>query len=192
MTRAASARQRFSTQRGFWLRCFLGRRLPWRSAMICCCLVVPIAGWAQLIDVPCKGTAAQCAERNEKFCATAESSAANLKVQTQTRIWGVLIDPSGAVFAHPQPGLTVELRDPKSSRVLASSKVSETGTFDLGPVSHGNYRLIAVLIVDGKTARYRGWEQPKALACGDAGECTLAMLLRASGTDNPVDFCPPR
>jgi hypothetical protein len=182
----------FATAAGPRLRCFLDRQLVWLFTMILCSIVLPIPGWSQIVEVPCKGSATECAEKFEKFCESAEYTAANLTVPTKTRIWGLLIDPSGAAFVHPEPGLTVELRDPNTSRIIASNRVGEMGTFDFGAVSPGSYRIIAVLIVDGKTARYRGWDQPKGLTCGVADECTLAMLLRSHGSDNPIDFCPPK
>jgi hypothetical protein len=148
--------------------------------------------WSQLVSVPCKGSASECAQKFNQRCDTAEPAVANLIVPHGTKIWGVLIDPTGAVFAHPEPGLTVELRDPRTSKALASSKVSDMGTFDVGKVASGAYRLIVTLHVNGNTKRFPGWSQPEELACGDGNECTLAMLLRPTGTDNPIDFCPPK
>ena len=182
----------FSKTAGLWLRCFLERRLVSALAVLCCWTFVSIACSGQLVEVPCKGTVAECSAKFEEFCASSESTAANLTVPTKTKIWGVLIDPTGAVFANPEPGLAVELRDPKTARVLVSSHVSAMGTFDIGAVSPGSYRLIAILIIDGKATRYRGWDQPKGLACGVADNCTIAALLRPHGTDDRIDFCPPK
>ncbi|MDR3753300.1 MAG: carboxypeptidase-like regulatory domain-containing protein [Terracidiphilus sp.] len=172
-------------RRGFWLRCFLG------LCATIAFLASPLASWSQFLGFPCNGNKAECVEKFDQFCRTAENRAPNLFVPKRTRISGVLIDSSGAVFAHPEKGLTVELHDLKTSGLIASSQVSEMGTFDFGTVEPGSYRLIVVLIDQGKRARYRGWQQPGKLACPDSDECTLAALLRPGSTDNPIDFCPP-
>ena len=182
----------FSQQRGYRLRCFREHALLWVFTVIIFLIVLPTVCLGQLVEVPCNGSASGCASRREEFCKKSESVAANLSVPKKTKIWGLLIDPSGAPFAHPENGLTVELRAPQNREVVSSSRVSEMGTFDLGAVAPGTYRLIAVLIIDVKQTRYRGWVQSHSLACGESDECTLAVLLRPSGTDNPIDFCPPK
>ena len=173
-------------------RCFLGRQAFWLFAFILFEIATPTHALGQLVEVPCNRSATECAERHDELCKQLENTAANLVVPKKTRVWGLLIDPTGAPFEHPKSGLTIQLRDPKNARVIASSPVSQMGTFELGTVGQGTYRLIAVLLLDGKVTRYRGWTQPRGLACGGSDECTLAMLLRDGGTDNPMDFCPPR
>jgi hypothetical protein len=192
MTVAMSEQVGISKQRGFRLRCFLGRRLGSRLVILFFCVISSAIGRGQLVEVPCKGTVSECAAKSEEYCANAEDTRANLKVPQEARVWGVMIDSSGAVIAHPESGLAVELRDPKTSKVLVLNHLSEMGTFDLGKVAAGSYRLIAVVIVDGKTTRFRGWDQPRGLACGLTDECTLAMLLRPHGTDQRIEFCPPK
>jgi hypothetical protein len=192
MTVATQNRFGSSRQRGYWLRCFLDRRIIWRSAFILILVATTIHVLGQVVEVPCNGSAAECAERHNELCKRLENSAANLVVPNRTHVWGLLIDPTGAPFEHPNAGLTVQLRDPKTAEVIASSPVSQMGTFGLGTVGQGAYRLIAVLLADGKATRFKGWTQPKGLACGDSDECTLAMSLGVGGTDNPIDFCPPK
>jgi len=174
-----------SKKRGIWLRCFLE---------VCAVIVLvatPYVSWPQFVGYPCNGTKAECAAKFDQYCRTTEDRGPNLLVPRKTRIWGVLIDPTGAEFAHPEPGLTVEVRDLKASTVIASGQVSQMGTFEVGEVAPGSYRLIVVLMIDGKRTRFRNWKQPDNLACPESGECTLAALLRPGGTDNVIDFCPP-
>jgi len=192
MKPAVTQKTMFAIAAGPRLRCFLGWQPFWLLTIICCQFVLPILGFGQVVEVPCKGSVSECAHRHEEVCKKGENTAANLIVPKKTKVWGLLIDPSGVPFEHTRNGLTIQLGDPKTSQVIASSQVSEMGTFELGEVVPGKYRLIAVLIVDGKTTRFHGWAQPNSLACGDSDECTLAMLLRPSGTDNPIDFCPPK
>jgi len=177
---------------GSLIRSFLKRLAFWLSAFILFEIATPTHALGQLVEVPCNESATECAERHDELCKRLENTTANLVVPKKTRVLGLLIDPTGAPFEHPKKGLTIQLRDPKTARVIASSPVSQMGTFELGTVGQGTYRLIAVLFTDGKATRYKGWTQPRGLACGDGDECTLAMLLRAGGTDNPIDFCPPR
>jgi len=191
MTLAMSDRSGISKQRGFWLRCFLGQRIVCSMAVLLSWMITSTTTWGQLLELPCKGTAAECSAKFEEYCATNEDTKANLSIPSKMRVWGVLIDPTGALFSHPESGLLVELRDSKTSKVFASGFISEMGTFDLGKVDSGAYRLIVALSVNGKRARFRGWDQPKGLACGLADECTLAVLLRPHGTDQRIDYCPP-
>ena len=179
-------------KRGFWLRCFLRRAKRWSVIVFLSLLATTVLGWSQLLPFPCSGTASECKEKHDEFCKTLEGNEPNLSVPRQTRVWGVLLDPTGAVFSHPAPGLTLELHAGKDFRLLHSSEISDMGTFVFGTVPQGAYRVIVVIMKDGKATRFHGWNQLRGLTCGDTDKCTLAVLLEVHGTDNPVDFCPLR
>ena len=182
----------FATTAGPRLRCFLSRELFWLVAIVFFLVGMPTISLGQLVEVPCKGSVAESADRHEELCKQVENTVPNLIVPRKTRVWGLLIDPTGAPFARPEKGLTVQLRDPKTARVISSSVVSDMGTFELGSILPGRYRIIAVLMVNGEATRFRGWVQPQGLACGESDECPLATTLKAGGSDNPIDFCPPQ
>jgi hypothetical protein len=78
----------------------------------------------------------------------------------------------------------LELRKYISQRKQITVKVTTTdekGSFDLGTVAAGKYRLLA-----------RGFQQPTDLKCPSGNKCELNIALQVNPTDLPVSVCPIR
>jgi hypothetical protein len=119
-----------------------------------------------------------------------EASPPNLSIASSVRLTGVLLDPTGAPITFEKT--MVQLKDPRSNAVLRSAPLDSEGRFDFGVVPAGQFRFIAVMLKDGKPARLPLADQPEALSCSRADECRLEITIHFHGTDDPVDFCPPK
>jgi hypothetical protein len=114
----------------------------------------------------------------------------NLFVAKPVKLIGVLFDPTGAPITFEKT--FIQIRDSQSKIVLLSTQLDVKGRFDLGTVPAGNYRFLAVWIKEGKIKRLPLADQPTDLFCSDETECVLRIVIRFHGTDNPIDFCPPK
>jgi hypothetical protein len=102
---------------------------------------------------------------------------------------GRVIDQSGAAF---ERDVAVQLRSPKSGEVLQTATVIDGG-FNLGEVQTGSYRLIVVKTGASDPERLKPFDQPQSLTCQNAGsQCKLEVMPKVHGTDNLIDFCPPK
>ena len=119
-----------------------------------------------------------------------EVSSPNLSIASSVRLTGVLLDPTGAPITFEKT--MVQLKDPRSNAALRSVPLDSEGRFDLGAVPAGEFRLIAVMLKNGKPARLPLADQPKALSCSKADQCRLEITIHFHGTDDPVDLCPPK
>jgi hypothetical protein len=58
------------------------------------------------------------------------------------------------------------------------------GSFDLGQVKKGEYRLLA--------SPTRAFPQPEPLDCFERQSCELIIILKANSSDMPESVCPVR
>ncbi|MGB0123576.1 MAG: carboxypeptidase-like regulatory domain-containing protein [Silvibacterium sp.] len=135
----------------------------------------------------CLGTVQQCKEAQRQLCAS-EPAPANLELSEDKSVQGTVSDESGARLKDVE----VQLQVPKTGTVLQSLSTRD-GTFDMGIVKAGSYRLIFVKQGKQGIERLPLTDQPKSLVCdGGTAVCELAVVLTIHGTDNPIDFCPPK
>ena len=140
----------------------------------------PMSLWSQLI---CLGDACSC--KNEK------DAPPNLSIGKPVRVQGVLLDDVGAVFAYEDT--IVQVRNPKTKRVLISVSVDAKGQFVLGTVPAGEYRFIAARKKkDGTLVRQPLMDQPKPMSCSSDSACWIEAIQHQHGTDMPFEFCPPK
>ncbi len=146
------------------------------------------SGGSLFSQTVCTGTVEQCKEAQKKLCAD-EKTPANLSLVAKHQISGAVFDMSGTPLSGDYQA---ELRSGKSGRLAAISKLTE-GSFHLGVVQPGSYRLIIVRLTSAGRERPPLMDQPKSLTCTGVGlECTLSITLSLHGTDNPIDICPPK
>jgi hypothetical protein len=128
-----------------------------------------------------------CVEAQKKACAS-ESVEANLDVVSPSAVQGIAKDPSGAFLN----GFMVQIRDVRSGATLQSATIDANGQFQIAHLAQGKYRFIIVTLSNGKIVRPPLFDQPVALRCDGSEICNLNIVLKLHGTDNPVDFCPPK
>jgi hypothetical protein len=128
-----------------------------------------------------------CAEAQKKACAS-ERAEANLDVVVPSAVQGVAKDPSGAFLKD----YLVQVRDVASGTTLQSAAIGANGQFKIAHLSQGKYRFIIVTLSNGTIVRPPLFDQPVALRCDGSEMCNLDIVLKLHGTDNPVDFCPPK
>ncbi|MGA7350002.1 MAG: carboxypeptidase-like regulatory domain-containing protein [Acidobacteriaceae bacterium] len=153
-------------------------------------LLISVLGSSGLLfsQTICPGTAEQCREAQTRLCAD-ERAPANLELSDSRSVEGTVAEQSGAKF---ETGVAVQLRSPKSGAILQSASV-ENGEFRFGQVPTGSYRLIVVKTTPSGPERLKMFDQPKSLVCQATGPiCKLLMMPTIHGTDNPIDYCPPK
>jgi hypothetical protein len=128
-----------------------------------------------------------CTEAQKKACAS-ERAEANLDVAVPSAIHGIAKDPSGAFLK----GYLVQIRDVASGAILQSTAIDVNGQFNVAHLAQGKYRFIIVTLSNGTIGRPPLFDQPIALRCDGSETCNLNIVLKLHGTDNPVDFCPPK
>jgi hypothetical protein len=138
---------------------------------------------------PC--TLREAEEMHEHICKS-EVVRPNLIVEKSTRLSGVLLDETGAPYGNA--GKTVvQIRDAKVGTVLNSSAIDPHGQFDLGIVNAGLFRLIvAIKGKDGKLARPPLADQLPVANCTSQTDCRIQSKIHLHGTDDPLEFCPPK
>lgn len=136
----------------------------------------------------CAGTTQQCIEAQHKLCAS-EPAPVNFELSKDRIVTGVIRDQTGAKFDGP---IEVQLRVPEKGRILRSV-VAKQAKFSLGQVKAGSYRLIVVKPGKLGAERLVMFDQPKSLMCADdSGICRLSIVPTIHGSDNPIDYCPPK
>jgi hypothetical protein len=139
----------------------------------------------QVVGVPPTG------RELEKWCREIEAIEPNLRLREATHLRGRITlrqhqyPPLPDAFV-PLEKSQVELRTYISQSKQISVKVTTTGedgTFDLGVVEAGKYRLLA--------SPNRNMGQPGLLECANK-ECNLEISLQMNPTDMPVAACPIR
>jgi hypothetical protein len=104
-------------------------------------------------------------------------------------VTGLVTDQTGAKF---DSAFEIQLRVPQKGTVLRSVVTSE-GEFSLGQVKAGSYRLIVVKMGKQGIKRLKGFDQPTSLVCtNDSSICRLSVVPMIHGTDNTIDYCPPK
>jgi hypothetical protein len=127
-------------------------------------------------------------EASRRLCAD-EKAPANLRLPDAKLVGGTVIDQTGAKF---EAGVAVQLRSPKTGAVLQSASV-ENGDFHLGQAQPGSYRLIVVKTEGSEIKRLVGFDQPQSLVCEATGPtCKLSVMPTVHGSDNLIDYCPPK
>ncbi len=114
----------------------------------------------------------------------------NLSITKPVKLIGVLFDSTGAPITFEKT--FIQIRDSQSKTVLLSTQLDEKGRFDLGTVPAGKYRFLEVRLKDGKLQRLPTADQPKNLFCSGDKECNLKIMIHFHGSDNPIEFCPPK
>ncbi len=128
-------------------------------------------------------------ETEMQYCAN-EKVLPNLSIAKPVKLSGILLDPTGAPITYKDT--LVQIRSPQTGTVLFSALLDGKGQFDLGTVSAGEFRFIAVMIKDRRFNRLPLTDQPTALSCNNETACNLKIVIHFHGTDNPIDSCPPR
>ena len=139
-------------------------------------------------QVVCVGSVQKCADAQARVCA-AEKAQVNLEVTQAAMVSGIVKDQTGAAFSDDA---AIQLRNPGTGVVLRTVPVAHEGTFDLGSIDRGKYRLIVVRSKDGKITRLAPFDQPANLKCGESAKCSIELVLTVDRTDNVVDLCPPK
>jgi hypothetical protein len=117
-------------------------------------------------------------EAFRRLCAD-EKAPANLQLSDAKVVEGTVIDQTGAKC---ETGVAV----------LQSASV-ENGDFRLGQLIAGSYRLIVVNTTSSGPERLKMFDQPRSLVCETTGPiCKLSVMPTVHGTDDLIDFCPPR
>jgi len=126
-----------------------------------------------------------------KYCQN-EPITPNLSVAKTAHVRGILVEEESGlpmVFKNE----IVQLRDAKSLAVLINSTVNEQGLFDLGVVSAGEFRLLALRRKpDSSLERLPETDQPKKMICIDETDCNVRAIQHTHGTDWLYEFCPPK
>jgi len=155
-----------------------------RCLRICCLLailILPTYHFGQIVCVPAGGCGGSCED---------EKVVPNLTISRPVKLTGVLHDRSGAPIRFS--GATIEVRDESGKKVLSSALLDAKGRFDLGKVPKGEFRLVAFRIRDNKVSRLPLFDQPKRQSCSGENDCYLEIVLDMHGTDEFLDFCPPK
>lgn len=136
----------------------------------------------------CTGTTQQCIEAQHKLCAS-EPAPVNFELSKDRIVTGAVRDQTGAKF---EGSIGVQLRVPEKGAILRSV-VAKQANFSLGQVKAGSYRLIVVKLGKRKVERLVMFDQPTSLtSADDSGICRLSVVPIVHGTDNPIDYCPPK
>ena len=140
-------------------------------------------------------TAEETRQLHEQEC-LAEKAPANLFVVHPVRLTGTFIDPSSAPIAFDALRLDhrtiVQIKSSASGEILFAVPLRQNGEFEFELVPEGAYRLILVWMKDGKFTRLPLADQPKEIHCSDSKECRISSVLSFHGSDNPIEFCPPK
>jgi hypothetical protein len=143
----------------------------------------------------CLGTDAECRAAQKQLCKD-EPAPANLSVAHPVRRSGTFFDPTGAPIdfdaVKPDHRTIVQIKSPVSGEILFAVPLRPNGDFEFELVPQGNYRLILVWMKDGKFTRLPLADQPKEIRCSDMKQCRISSVISFHGTDNPIDFCPPK
>ena len=107
---------------------------------------------------------------------------ANLVVDQDADIGGILIDGSGEPFRNSRVDLRAFISPTKQTNVTAVM-TDANGQFLLGRVKAGKYRLVA--------SPTRAFQQPPMLKC-TSKRCEFSITLATSPTDQPGFNCPVR
>jgi hypothetical protein len=158
-------------------------------------VIDPIAMHSQWVCIGVDGKPCTDKDVDEMVCKP-EKAPANLSVAHPVRLVGTFLDPSAAPLnfdaVRPDHHSIVQIKDVKSGQILFTVPLRPNGEFEFESVPTGEYRLIVVWMKDGKFSRLPLTDQPKAILCSDLKECKIKSILSFHGTDNPVDWCPPK
>ena len=141
-----------------------------------------------LSQTVCMGNDEQCREAQKQLCAN-EKAESNFVTSGATSVRGEVRDQTGAPFT---AGYVVQLRNATTGQVLQSSMLDSAGRFSFADVPTVRLRLIVVRLVGGKIVRPPLFDQPSQLTCESSQSCDLKIVLKVHGTDNPIDYCPPK
>lgn len=158
-------------------------------------LAVAAPSWSQAFCIGKNGKDCTDAEFNERFCKP-EKAPANLFLAQPAQISGTFLDPTGTPLnfdaIKPEYHTIAQIKSLDTGVVLFAVPVNAKGQFEFESVPAGNYRLIVVWMKDGKLRRLPLTDQPAEIRCSGSTECNFRSVLATHGTDNLVDFCPPK
>jgi hypothetical protein len=155
-------------------------------AKIVALLVITVSTRLAFSQTVCGGSAAQCEKRQTRLC-KAEKAAPNLNLSSATTVRGTVRDGSGEVIS---TRYSIEIRD--TDGVVIADAVLKAGRFEFPDLEKGSYRMLVLRFVGEKKLRPDLFDQPGESVCGSANECDLNIVLKLHGTDDPLDFCPPK
>jgi hypothetical protein len=133
-----------------------------------------------------------CRQQILDYCKNPKKVPPNLTLAKAMRVKGVLRDPTGAVFAPIERGTIIQLREWETSKVLRSDTIRDDGSFELGLVQPGKYRLVIGVFEEGKIRSLHGFMQLLGTKCDGGEECVIAAPLLTESTDDIENFCDPR
>jgi hypothetical protein len=142
-----------------------------------------VQSYAQTVFV---GTPSESREALQELCLH-EKAEPNLSLSSPTSLEGVIRDQAGAVLAGE---FFVVLRN--TDGVERGATQLRVGKFSFSGLKQGKYRLIVVRLKAGKWTRPYLFDQPGSSSCASSGICKLDLVLKLHGTDDPIDFCPPK
>jgi len=121
---------------------------------------------------------------------SAETVFPNLKLVQTAHFSGKLLDTTGAPITFEKT--IIQVRDPKTSKVLASAMLDQNGRFDLGQIPQSEYRFIAAWQQADRLKRLPLFDQPTAVSCPADALCEVNIVLKLHPTDQLFEFCPPK
>jgi hypothetical protein len=185
-------------QRSYWLRSFLGSRLPIARFLVSTILVGMFLSTHAFPQWVCAGKGGKpCtnAEINEMVCKP-EKAPVNLIIDYPVKLSGIFIDQSGAPIdfdeIDPKYQTIVQIKSQDTEQILFAVPLRTDGRFEFERVPSGAYRLILVRVREGKFFRLPTADQPNLMHCSDKDDCTVHQTITFHGSDNPVDWCPPK
>jgi hypothetical protein len=117
------------------------------------------------------------------YCEKIEHLHPNLTIKHNVRIHGTITDAAGTPLSR-KPVVLKSYKSPTTQKTVRQVATDDAGTFDLGMVESGRYRLLA--------SWTRSFRQPENLTCQAGNDCNLAIKLVAPPTDGPDVNCPVR
>jgi hypothetical protein len=127
----------------------------------------------------CFAQLVQIGPDDPNYCAN-EPVKPNLHLQSAVVVKGRLSDRSGAGFANKK----VEIRRFVSTTkqvIVANTTTDGDGSFDLGLIAKGDYRLVA--------SSSRAFRQPSEDWCKPTIPCVLNLVLDVNPSDQPYSQC---
>ncbi len=140
-------------------------------------------------------TESEARQMQDQICRE-EPAPANLFIAHPIRFTGTFFDQTGAPidFDSLEAGshTIVQIRRLTTGEVLFAVPLRSNGEFEFKSVPEGEYRLILVWMRNDKFTRLPLMDQPKEIRCPDLNECRIRSTITLHGTDDPINFCPPK
>ena len=92
----------------------------------------------------------------------------------------------------PNSHTIVQIKSATTGEVLFAVPLSPKGEFDFESIPAGKFRLILVSKKGSELRRLPLADQPKEIRCKDQKDCRVDSTITFHGTENPLEFCPPK